>query len=69
MADEWMADLDAGLKKGLAEFNREAFFEAHDTWEAVRQGVWGRERLFFQGMIQLAIGYYHLTCENYGPDD
>ena len=27
--------------------------------------VRGPERPFFQGMIQVAVGYYHLTCENY----
>ena len=27
--------------------------------------VRGSERPFFQGMIQVAVGFYHLTCENY----
>ncbi len=27
--------------------------------------VRGPERPFFQGMIQVAVGYYHLTCENF----
>lgn len=58
-------DPAAGLEKGIREFNAGDFYEAHDTWEETWQGVRGPERLFFQGMIQLAIGFYHLTCENY----
>ncbi len=59
------ADIQARLDQGIDEFNDEAFFEAHDTLEDVWMDVRGQERLFFQGLIQLAIGYYHLTCENY----
>ncbi len=58
-------DVEAGLEKGIREFNDAAFFECHDTLEAVWMEVRGRERLFFQGLVQLAIGYYHLVCENY----
>jgi predicted metal-dependent hydrolase len=54
-----------GLAQGIREFNDEAFFEAHDTLEDVWMDVRGDNRLFFQGLIQLSIGYYHLTCENY----
>jgi hypothetical protein len=58
-----------GLLKGIREFNEEAFFEAHDTLEDVWMDVRGDKRLFFQGLIQLSIGYYHLTCENYTGAD
>ena len=54
-----------GLKTGISAFNDEAFFEAHDTLEDVWMDVRGRDREFYQGLIQLSIGYYHLTCENY----
>ena len=54
-----------GLDKGIEEFNEGAFFEAHDTLEDVWMDVRGESRLFFQGLIQLCIGYYHLTCENF----
>ena len=59
----------AGLKKGIGEFNDRAFFEAHDTLEDVWMDVRGVNRSFFQGLIQLSIGYYHLTCENYTGAD
>ena len=58
-----------GLVKGIQEFNAEAFFEAHDTLEEVWMDVRGENRMFFQGLIQLSIGYYHLGCENYPGAD
>jgi uncharacterized protein len=61
--------IEEGLRKGIREFNDEAFFEAHDTLEDVWMDVRGDERLFFQGLIQLSIGYYHLTCENFTGAD
>ena len=54
-----------GIRKGIEEFNAEAFFEAHDTWEDVWMDLRGENRLFLQGLIQVAIGYYHMTCENF----
>ena len=54
-----------GLEKGIKEFNDEDFFTCHDTLEDVWMDVRGYERLFFQGLIQVSVGYYHLTCQNY----
>ncbi len=65
MAEDCLEDLVRGLEKGLKEFNEAYFFRSHDTWEETWHGVRGEDRLFLQGMIQLAIAYYHLTCENY----
>ena len=59
------SDIQARLDRGVDEFNDGAYFEAHDTLEDVWMDVRGQERLFFQGLIQLAIGYYHLPCQNY----
>ena len=53
------------LHQGVDDFNEGLFFEAHDRLEDVWMDVRGHERLFFQGLIQLAIGYYHLSCGNY----
>ncbi len=58
-----------GLDQGIREFNEGAFFEAHDTLEDTWMDVRGGNRLFFQGLIQLSIGYYHLTCVNYRGAD
>lgn len=52
------------LLAGTEAFNRGDYFESHDLLEDLWMDVRGRERLFFQGLIQVAIGCYHVTCEN-----
>ena len=46
--------------QGIALYNDGAFWDAHEAWE----GVWRRYpddwRLFLQGLIQIAAGYYQL---------
>lgn len=53
-----------GLRCGLAHFRDADYFAAHDAWEEVWQGLRGRQRLFWQAMIQLAVGAYHYTNGN-----
>lgn len=53
-----------GLRSGLAYFRDGDYFAAHDAWEDVWQGLQGRQRLFWQAMIQLAVGAYHYTNGN-----
>ena len=53
-----------GLRSGLAYFRDGDYFAAHDAWEDVWQGLRGRQRLFWQAMIQLAVGAYHYTNGN-----
>jgi len=52
------------LGRGMAEFNAGLFFECHDTLEEVWSGVRGSSRDFFQGLIQVAVGFYHLGNDN-----
>ena len=60
------AEEAAGLKKGVAEFNAGHFFECHDTLEEVWSGLRGPARNFVQGLIQVAVGFYHLGNGNSG---
>jgi uncharacterized protein len=53
------------IKKGVDEFNSGHFFECHDTLEEVWQGLRGPSRLFFQGLIQISVGFYHLRNGNF----
>ena len=57
-----MVDL---FTRGIEEFNRQYFFEAHDVWEELWMETTGDHRLFYQGLIQTAVGFYHLSKENY----
>jgi uncharacterized protein len=55
-----------GLEKGVAEFNAGYFFECHDTLEDVWSGIRGPLREFFQGLIQVSVGFYHFGNGNRG---
>jgi len=58
-------EMDDHFQRGIEEFNRQFFFEAHDTWEELWMETTGTHRLFYQGMIQTAVGFYHLSNRNY----
>ena len=51
-------------ERGLEQFNHGLFFECHDSLEEVWSGVRGPSRDFFQGLIQVAVGFYHLSNAN-----
>ena len=51
--------MDDAFRRGIEEFNTQCFFEAHDTWEELWRETSGPERLFLQGLIQVAVGLYH----------
>jgi len=51
---------DPRFIKGIEEFNRQLFFECHETLEEIWLEEHGEERQFFQGIIQIAAGYFKL---------
>lgn len=59
-----MDTLPEGLRQGVDEFNRGYFFEAHDIWEELWRGACGPREPFYQGLIQIAVGFYHLRNDN-----
>ncbi|MER3522909.1 MAG: DUF309 domain-containing protein [Ignavibacteria bacterium] len=56
--------MDNLLVRGIEEFNRQYFFEAHDLWEKLWNETSGEDRLFYQALIQTAVGFHHLTNGN-----
>jgi len=48
------------FEKGIEDFRRERFFEAHEEWEALWKTAAGRDKVFLQGLIQLAAGLVHV---------
>ena len=54
----------ASLRRGMQHFRAGEYFAAHDDWEEVWQGLRGRQRTFWQAMIQLVVGAYHLRNGN-----
>jgi uncharacterized protein len=53
------------FERGVEEFNGQFFFESHDTWEELWRETTGSNRPFYQGLIQTAVGFYHLSNANY----
>lgn len=52
------AQEDPRLQKGIDEFNRQLFFECHETLEEIWLEEHGDDRRFYQGVIQIAAGYF-----------
>jgi predicted metal-dependent hydrolase len=52
------AENDARLLKGIEEFNQALFFECHETLEEIWLEEHGEDRHFYQGIIQIAAGYF-----------
>jgi hypothetical protein len=52
------------LRLGLEHFRARDYFAAHDDWEEVWRDLNGRRRVFWQAMIHLVVGAYHLTNGN-----
>jgi predicted metal-dependent hydrolase len=56
-----MADL---LTDGINFFNAGHYFEAHEMWEDLWRVTRGPLRLFYQGLVQAAVGLHHLNRGN-----
>ena len=52
------------LEAGINFFNEERYFEAHEAWEDLWRLTTGRARLYYQGLIQTAVGLHHLNRGN-----
>jgi uncharacterized protein len=53
------------ISKGISLFNEADFFSAHDFFEDCWVICDQEERLFFQGMVQISVGCFHLLSGNY----
>ncbi len=49
---------------GIQHFNACYFYEAHEVWEALWTEYRGPARLFYQGLIQAAVGLHHFGNGN-----
>jgi uncharacterized protein len=55
---------ETGYRRGLDLFNRAEFFDAHEVLEDVWRAAPSKEKLFLQGLIQLAVGLHHYSTGN-----
>jgi len=56
---------DERFHRGIREFNERRFFEAHDVLEDFWHEYRETDRIFIQGLIQVAVGFYHFENGNY----
>jgi predicted metal-dependent hydrolase len=61
---ELTSEQGLALARGVAQFNRGLYFEGHHTLETVWSGLRGPSRDFFQGLIQVSVGFHHLDSGN-----
>ena len=52
------------ISDGIALFNDCDFFSAHDFFEDIWMEADRDEKEFFQGLVQVSVGCYHLICGN-----
>lgn len=51
--------------QGVTEFNQGEFYACHDTLEALWMEAIEPEKTFYQGVLQIAVGLYHLSHKNW----
>lgn len=52
------------FRRGVEQFNRGEFFDAHETWEMLWLHATGRDKIFLQATIQIAAAFHHWACGN-----
>ena len=53
------------MTDGVELFNSGEFWEAHEAWERLWLAAKGEEKVFLQGLIQLAAAYVHVRRGTY----
>lgn len=51
--------------QGVEQFNQTNFYDCHDTLEAIWMDAIATEKNFYQGILQIAVGCYHLGNYNW----
>ncbi|WP_434686029.1 DUF309 domain-containing protein [Pseudanabaena minima] len=53
------------FEEAIAQFNSGDYYACHDTLEAIWNDAWQSDRAFYQGILQIAVGLYHLKNQNW----
>ncbi len=59
------AEIPPEFWQGVEEFNQQQFYSCHDTLEALWMEAPQPEKKFYQGVLQIAVGLYHLSQKNW----
>ncbi|WP_017326137.1 DUF309 domain-containing protein [Synechococcus sp. PCC 7336] len=65
MLEPLSAEDIAAFQTAIDQFNAREFYACHDTLEALWIEAMEPQRTFYQGILQLAVGYYHLLNGNW----
>lgn len=60
-----MTDQPAELWLAMTQFNQGHFYDCHDTLEALWIEAMEPDKTFYQGILQLAVAFYHLGNDNW----
>ena len=55
---------DLLFNKGIEAFNNREFYDAHEYWEELWLDYKLNDAQFIQGLIQLAVSYFHFFNQN-----
>ncbi|MGY6528927.1 MAG: DUF309 domain-containing protein [Cyanobacterium sp.] len=58
-------DATQQLKKGIEQLNTREFYPCHDTLEEIWMEAPETDKKFYQGILQVAVGCYHLSNGNW----
>jgi uncharacterized protein len=58
-------EIDIEFGKAIEQFNQTEFYACHDTLEAIWMDAMYPEKIFYQGILQIAVGLYHLSNANW----
>lgn len=56
---------DHPFSQAIAQFNAGEYYACHDTLEALWIEALEPDRKFYQGLLQIAVAYYHLSHHNW----
>ncbi|MBD2424649.1 DUF309 domain-containing protein [Phormidium sp. FACHB-1136] len=56
---------EVSLTAGIALFNQGQYYDCHDVLEAIWMEAESMEKPFYQGILQVAVGLYHLGNQNW----
>ena len=59
-----MSKEDQLFQQGIKAFNDKCFYDAHEFWEELWLDYKLEDSVFIQGLIQLAVSYFHLFNNN-----
>jgi predicted metal-dependent hydrolase len=60
-----MTEFSPAWLQGIDEFNRHEYYACHDTLESLWMDSVEPDKKFYQGVLQIAVGCYHLYNHNW----